>query len=243
VAQASRLPGHEFQELYSSFQTGSPEAGGTPALLSELAAQLRELPDLIELIFPRHCGRTAARGERKGGLIREGFDANLDEIRRGSREGKEWIAKLQQDEIGRTGIPSLKVRFNSVFGYYIEVTKANLGKVPPHYVRKQTIANGERFITPELKEMEGKIPVPKNEASNSNMNCFCAYAKPFWRNSRRFKARLSRWRRSMCSPRLPRPRGCSTFAGPRLAMKAGCKSAKAGTRCWTGADRRAIRAE
>ena len=73
------------------------------------------------------------------------------------RGGKDWIAKLQQDEIARTGIQSLKVRFNSVFGYYIEVTKANLDKVPPHYIRKQTIANGERFITPELKEMEGKI--------------------------------------------------------------------------------------
>src|SRR3974377_1613780 len=73
------------------------------------------------------------------------------------RGGKDWIAKLQQDEITRTGIQSLKVRFNSVFGYYIEVTKANLDKVPPHYVRKQTIANGERFITSELKEMEGKI--------------------------------------------------------------------------------------
>jgi DNA mismatch repair protein MutS len=64
---------------------------------------------------------------------------------------------LQQDEIARTGIQSLKVRFNSVFGYYIEVTKANLDRVPPDYIRKQTIANGERFITPELKEMEGKI--------------------------------------------------------------------------------------
>src|SRR5690242_21425615 len=73
------------------------------------------------------------------------------------RGGKDWIAKLQQDEIARTGIQSLKVRFNSVFGYYIEVTKSNLEKVPSEYVRKQTIANGERFITPELKTMEGKI--------------------------------------------------------------------------------------
>ena len=73
------------------------------------------------------------------------------------RGGKDWIAKLQADEIGRTGITSLKVRFNSVFGYYIEVTKSNLDKVPPHYIRKQTVANGERYITPELKEMEGKI--------------------------------------------------------------------------------------
>ncbi|HZQ47427.1 MAG TPA: DNA mismatch repair protein MutS, partial [Verrucomicrobiae bacterium] len=94
---------------------------------------------------------------KEGGLIRDGFDAALDELRGASRSGKDWIAKLQQDEIGRTGIASLKVRFNSVFGYYIEVTRSNLDKVPPHYIRKQTIANGERFITPELKEMEGKI--------------------------------------------------------------------------------------
>src|ERR1700739_4994590 len=90
-------------------------------------------------------------------MIRDGFDAALDELRDAMRGGKDWIAKLQQQEIEKTGISSLKVRFNSVFGYYIEVTKTNLDKVPPHYIRKQTIANGERFITPELKEMEGKI--------------------------------------------------------------------------------------
>ena len=94
---------------------------------------------------------------KEGGMIRDGFDPALDELRNATRGGKDWIAKLQADEITRTGIPSLKVRFNSVFGYYIEVTKANLDKVPPHYIRKQTIANGERYITPELKEMEGKI--------------------------------------------------------------------------------------
>jgi DNA mismatch repair protein MutS len=94
---------------------------------------------------------------KEGGMIRDGFDAALDELRNATRGGKDWIARLQADEIARTGIPSLKVRFNSVFGYYIEVTKANLDKVPPHYIRKQTIANGERYITPELKEMEGKI--------------------------------------------------------------------------------------
>ena len=94
---------------------------------------------------------------KEGGMIRDGFDAALDELRTATRGGKDWIAKLQADEIGRTGITSLKVRFNSVFGYYIEVTKSNLDKVPPHYIRKQTIANGERYITPELKEMEGKI--------------------------------------------------------------------------------------
>ncbi len=115
-----------------------------------------EMPDLVELIS-RTIVNEPPLALKEGGIIRDGFDAALDELRTAMRGGKDWIAKLQQDEIVRTGIQSLKVRFNSVFGYYIEVTKANLEKVPPAYIRKQTIANGERFITPELKEMEGKI--------------------------------------------------------------------------------------
>src|ERR1700680_3103885 len=114
------------------------------------------MPDLVELIS-RAILDEPPLAVKEGGLIRDGFEPALDELRTAMRGGKDWIAKLQQDEITRTGIQSLKVRFNSVFGYYIEVTKSNLEKVPPHYVRKQTIANGERFITPELKEMEGKI--------------------------------------------------------------------------------------
>jgi DNA mismatch repair protein MutS len=132
----------------------------TPAvassLIRELEAQVAELPDLVELV-----GRAIVDEPpltiKEGGLIRDGFDSGLDELRSAMRGGKDWIARLQQDEMTKTGIQSLKVRFNSVFGYYIEITRANLDKVPAHYVRKQTIANGERFITPELKEMEGKI--------------------------------------------------------------------------------------
>src|SRR5260221_7630552 len=131
--------------------------GAQPAaLLPELESQLVELPDLVELIA-RAVSEEPPLALKEGGLIRDGFDAALDELRAASRSGKDWIAKLQQDEIVRTGIASLKVRFNSVFGYYIEVTRSNLDKVPAQYIRKQTIANGERFITPELKEMEGKI--------------------------------------------------------------------------------------
>jgi DNA mismatch repair protein MutS len=136
---------------------GGVEAGARgPGLLDQLAGQLAEAPDLVELIG-RAIVDEPPLALKEGGLIREGFDPNLDELRGAMRDGKDWIAKLQQDEIERTGITSLKVRFNSVFGYYIEVTKANLDKVPPQYIRKQTVANGERFITPELKEMEGKI--------------------------------------------------------------------------------------
>ncbi len=127
-----------------------------PILLVELAGQVMELPDLVEVIG-RAIVDEPPLAVKEGGLIRDGFDPALDELRTAMRGGKHWIAKLQQDEIARTGIQSLKVRFNSVFGYYIEVTKANLDRVPPQYIRKQTIANGERFITPDLKEMEGKI--------------------------------------------------------------------------------------
>ncbi len=127
-----------------------------PGLLEELEGGITELPALAETIRAAIVD-TPPLGLKEGGMIRDGYDSSLDELREATRSGKEWIAKLQQDEIARTGVTSLKVRFNSVFGYYIEITKANLDKVPPHYIRKQTIANGERFITPELKEMEGKI--------------------------------------------------------------------------------------
>jgi DNA mismatch repair protein MutS len=126
------------------------------SLISELDSQISESPDLVELIL-RAIVEEPPLAIKEGGMIRDGFDTALDELRTAQRGGKDWIAKLQADEIASTGIVSLKVRFNSVFGYYIEVTKSNLDKVPAHYHRKQTVANGERFITPELKAMEGKI--------------------------------------------------------------------------------------
>ncbi len=168
VGQASRLSSepHELSESFASSSaertgvTRCPTTGKTGKmpvpLLSALTAQLSESPDLVELIG-RAVVDEPPLAVKEGGMIRDGFSPDLDELRNAQRGGKDWLAKLQQDEIERTGISSLKVRFNSVFGYYIEVTKSNLDKVPPHYVRKQTVANGERFITPELKDMEGKI--------------------------------------------------------------------------------------
>ncbi len=146
------------QSLLTSAATDESKdaAQHKPDLIDELSSQLTELPDLVELIS-RAIVDDPPLALKEGGMIRDGFDAALDELRGATRGGKDWIAKLQADEIERTGITSLKVRFNSVFGYYIEVTKSNLDKVPQHYIRKQTIANGERYITPELKEMEGKI--------------------------------------------------------------------------------------
>src|SRR5439155_10847275 len=99
-------------------------AGELPSLLRELESLLAELPALVELIS-RAIVDEPPLALKEGGLIRDGFDAALDELRRANPEGKDWIARLQQQEIERTGISSLKVRFNSVFGYYIEVTKSN----------------------------------------------------------------------------------------------------------------------
>ena len=94
---------------------------------------------------------------REGGMIKEGYNEKLDELKKMSLHGKDWIAQMQQKERDRTGIKSLKIGYNSVFGYYIEVTKNNLSQVPSDYIRKQTTANSERFYTPELKEKEVMI--------------------------------------------------------------------------------------
>lgn len=127
-----------------------------PRLLEELVSQVTELPDLVELLR-RAIQPAPPLSLKEGGLIQPGYHPPLDELRRAAREGKDWIAALQEKEIQRTGISSLKIRYNSVFGYFIEITRANLDKVPPDYIRKQTIANGERFYTEELKAMEHQI--------------------------------------------------------------------------------------
>src|SRR5467141_5213760 len=105
-------------------------------------------------------------------MFRDGYDPDLDALRQASREGKNWIGQLQEREIAESGIKSLKVRFNSVFGYFIEITKSNLGGVPAHYTRKQTTVGGERFITPELKEMEAKILGADERARNLEYQLF-----------------------------------------------------------------------
>jgi DNA mismatch repair protein MutS len=129
--------------------------------MPELASKLdRALLDEVPLVL------------KEGGIFRDGFDAQLDELRQASRDGKNWINELQEREVGATGIKSLKVRFNSVFGYFIEITKSNLANVPAHYTRKQTTVGGERFITPELKEMEAKILGADDRARNLEYSLF-----------------------------------------------------------------------
>src|SRR5436853_757208 len=159
----------ELQKLIdrSNFgRAGSPsppnvaqESAGAPggrALPIQLQNEIHEMPALAEKL-----GRAVVDDPplalKDGGIFRDGYDADLDELRRASHEGKKWISHLQEREIAATGIKSLKVRYNSVFGYFIEVTRSNLASVPAHYTRRQTTVGGERFVTTELKEMEAKI--------------------------------------------------------------------------------------
>lgn len=137
----AELPGDECQ--ISNFQ-------------SQILRHLHELPDLAARLSAALADELPS-SLRDGGIFRDGFHPELDELRAAERGGKDWIAALQEREIQRTGIQSLKIRYNSVFGYYIEITKSNLPRVPADYHRKQTTANGERFVTPELKEVESRI--------------------------------------------------------------------------------------
>ena len=125
-------------------------------LLRSLLAELDDLADVRDLIERTLIDEPPAFA-RDGGFTRDGIDPGLDELKAISRSGRQVIAEMEERERQRTGISSLKVRFNRVFGYYIEISKSNLHAVPEDYQRKQTIAGGERFTTVPLKEYEVKI--------------------------------------------------------------------------------------
>ena len=126
------------------------------ARLRSLHERLDELPDVANLILEAIADEPPIN-LADGGTIRAGFNADLDELRDLSQNGKQYIAQIEARERQRTGIGSLKVRFNNVFGYYIEITRANQHLAPADYERKQTLANAERFTTPELKDYERKV--------------------------------------------------------------------------------------
>ena len=125
-------------------------------LVRSLVGELDDLSDVRQWVEAAIMDEPPALA-REGGFVRDGFDPVVDELRTISRSGKQVIAEMEEGERTRTGISSLKVRFNRVFGYYIEITKSNLQSVPADYIRKQTIAGGERYITPALKEYEEKV--------------------------------------------------------------------------------------
>src|SRR6266478_4441250 len=164
----------ELQKLLDRLAFGATrinENGNVELLAQRLQSYLHEMPELAEKLT-RAVVDDPPLALKEGGIFRDGYDVDLDALRRASREGKNWIGQLQEREIAATGIKSLKMRYNSVFGYFIEVTKSNLANVPTHYTRKQTTVGGERFITPELKEMEAKILGADDRAQNLEYQLF-----------------------------------------------------------------------
>lgn len=130
--------------------------------LKELSLKLNELNELKEYL-DRAISDEAPLSRRDGGIFKEGFNEKVDELRKLLYQGKDYILELQKREIESTGIGNLKISFNKVFGYYIEVSKGKVDQVPDYFIRKQTLTNSERYITPELKEYEDKVLNAENE--------------------------------------------------------------------------------
>jgi DNA mismatch repair protein MutS len=186
-----------------------------PELLAQAVADLEDLSDLHDLIH-RALLDVPPPTLAAGGVIREGYDSELDELIALSRGGKEWMARLEETERQRTGIGSLKVRYNKVFGYYIEISRPNLPLVPPDYIRKQTLVNAERFITADLKDYEARVLGAEAARVKREQELFCELRRRLGAEAVRLKrvaqalARLDAWAalaevaatRRYCRPRL-----------------------------------------
>jgi len=153
-------------------KVGEAASGLECTRIRRLAESLDPLPELRELLERALVDEPPAVSGA-GDLVREGYSLEVDELRRAGREGKEWIASLEARERSRTGIRSLKVGFNKVFGYYIEVTNPNRHLVPDDYTRKQTLASAERYITPDLKEKEALILGAEEKLVSLEYEIFC----------------------------------------------------------------------
>jgi len=146
-------------------------AGARSARLHALDASLDELSDVTALIGWAIVDNPAIL-LREGGLIRSGYHAELDAERRTAADGHDWLASLEARERERTGIPNLRVKYNEVFGFFIEVTKSHLAKVPPEYERRATVSNAERFVTPELKARQVEILTASDRANDLEYDLF-----------------------------------------------------------------------
>jgi len=155
-------------------------------LLADISVRLDTLQDLAQLIDEAICEEPPL-SIKEGGLIKEGYNKALDRLIAVTRDGKAWIAELAASEQKRTGISNLKVGFNRVFGYYIEVSKANLRLVPPDYIRKQTLVNGERYVTEALKEYEEMVLGAEEKRSNLEYEIFEQIRERVARENQRIK--------------------------------------------------------
>ena len=151
---------------------------------SRIKNQWDDLSDVSDLIGEAICDDPPLT-LREGGIIKSGFNEQLDELIRIGREGKDWVRRLEAEERQATGINSLKVGFNKVFGYYIEVSKTHLNSVPAHYIRKQTLVNGERYISEDLKTYESKILGAEEKQVELEYELFCVVRKKVARHNHR----------------------------------------------------------
>ena len=141
-------------------------------LLVEIEQQIDGLEDLCHLIKSAICEEPPIM-IREGGIIRSGFDADIDMLRKAKTDGKTWLAQLEEEDRERTGIKNLKVKYNKVFGYYFEVTNSYKDMVPDDYIRKQTLVNAERYTTPKLKELEDTILNAEDKLNTLEYDLFC----------------------------------------------------------------------
>ncbi|MCB2341040.1 DNA mismatch repair protein MutS [Clostridium estertheticum] len=156
-------------------------------LMNKIYLELDDLQD-IHNILEKSIINSPAISIKEGNIIKEGFNGEIDELRLAKAHGKEWIATLESDEKRITGIKSLKVGYNRVFGYYIEVTKLNIPSIPEgRYIRKQTLSNAERYITPELKEMEDKILGAQDKLVNIEYEIFTGIREEIEKHIERMK--------------------------------------------------------
>ncbi|MEA3489911.1 MAG: DNA mismatch repair protein MutS [Candidatus Omnitrophota bacterium] len=165
VALASSL--RHIEELRGSLKGRAPKA------VKDIAGGLDDFKDVIGWI-DGCLVENPPNTIREGGLVKKGYETALDELKYLVTDGKDWVAALQKKEIERTGISTLKVGYNKVFGYYIEVTRAKLDTIPPDYVRKQTLVNAERFVTQELKDQESRIIGAEERSRNLEYEIFCS---------------------------------------------------------------------
>ncbi len=161
-------------------------AGCTSGLLKGLYNGLDCMDD-IHTLLDSAIDEEPPVGIMEGGIIKRGYNAEIDELKEAALKGKEWIAALEAKERQETGVKSLKVGYNKVFGYYLEVTNSYRELVPQHYIRKQTLANCERFITPELKEMEEKLTGAQDKCISLEYECFLEIRKTLAANIKRFQ--------------------------------------------------------
>ncbi len=156
-------------------------------LLNQLEVEIDLCPDLCDKLQAALID-DCPLSSRDGGFIRAGYQQELDGLRELAAGGKQWIARYQAEEIERSGISSLKVGFNSVFGYYLEITNTHRERIPAHYIRKQTLKNAERYITPELKEYEEKVLSADEKAKQCEYDLFVELRDAIQATGRRLQA-------------------------------------------------------